>query len=147
MSASLSAPRGSLLATRGGRVLGAGLEPACSCPKRDVLPLDDPGLLQYGVRCSAVVETRQIGVERPETTRAQCNPSQTAADIPFPTTASSQRRSFSCAAARIFMRHHHMLASPIGTVAGLSGVFGCVGRQICRISNADFGEYPFHAFR
>ena len=31
-----------------------------------------------------------------------------------------------------------------GPGAGSSGAFGPVGRRICRISNVDFGEFPFY---
>jgi hypothetical protein len=72
--------------------------------------------------------------------RAQYNPSPGAADIPFPTTLSPQWRPFSHAAARIFMRRHHVLVSSIGTVAGSSGVFGPVGPRICGTLYLEFGE-------
>jgi hypothetical protein len=43
------------------------------------------------------------------------------------------------------MRHHYMLVSPNGTVAGSSDVFGLVGRRVCGTLHMEFAEYPFHA--
>ena len=45
------------------------------------------------------------------------------------------------------MRHHDTWVAALGLGAGLSGVIGSIGRQICRISNVDFAEFTFYALR
>jgi len=46
---------------------------------------------------------------------------------------------------RIFMQLYNIWGAAFGAGAGLSGVFGPVGTELCTILQTDFGEFTFHA--
>jgi len=65
---------------------------------------------------------------------------QGAAPTTSPRAAESPLYGVPFASERTYMPHHEMWGSTIGPREGLLGVFGTVGRRICRISNVVFGE-------